>query len=125
MTKKLDVIIKLNNVKLTLNSNAGKVNILREINLTIKSGEAVSVIGPSGSGKTSLLMVMAGLESINGGDIIVAGHVLNSMSEDKLALFRQSHIGIVFQDEVYIKRNTQTSRRIMVVLVFISGQNML
>ena len=98
MTKKLDVIIKLNNVKLTLNSNAGKVNILREINLTIKSGEAVSVIGPSGSGKTSLLMVMAGLESINGGDIIVAGLVLNSMSEDKLALFRQSHIGIVFQD---------------------------
>ena len=98
MTKKLDVIIKLNNVTLTLNSNAGKVNILREINLTIKSGEAVSVIGPSGSGKTSLLMVMAGLESINGGDIIVAGHVLNSMSEDKLALFRQSHIGIVFQD---------------------------
>ena len=98
MAKKLDTIIKLNNVSLTLNSNAGKVNILREINLSIKSGEALGVIGPSGSGKTSLLMVMAGLESINAGDIIVAKYALNTMSEDKLALFRQSHVGIVFQD---------------------------
>ena len=98
MTKKLDTIIKLNNVSLTLNSNAGKVNILRKINLTIKSGETIGVIGPSGSGKTSLLMVIAGLESANVGDIIVADNVLNTMSEDKLALFRQSHIGIVFQD---------------------------
>ena len=98
MTKEPDTIIKLNNVALTLNSNAGNVNILRDINLTIKSGEAIGITGPSGSGKTSLLMVMAGLESIDVGEITVAEHVLNTMSEDKLALFRQSHIGIVFQN---------------------------
>ncbi len=83
---------------LTLTSNAGKVNILRGINLTIKAGETIGVIGPSGSGKTSLLMIIAGLEKTNGGNITVAEHTLNTMSEDKLALFRQSHIGIVFQD---------------------------
>lgn len=98
MTEKLDTIIKLNNVVLTLTSNAGKVNILRGINLAIKSGETIGVIGPSGSGKTSMLMVIAGLEKVNGGDITVSDHVLNTMSEDKLALFRQSHVGIVFQD---------------------------
>ncbi len=83
---------------LTLTSNAGEVNILRGINLNIKSGETIGVIGPSGSGKTSMLMVIAGLERINEGSIIVAEHALNTMSEDKLALFRQSHVGIVFQD---------------------------
>ena len=98
MTKKLNTIIKLDNVVLTLTSNAGKVNILRGINLDIKSGETIGVIGPSGSGKTSMLMVIAGLEKVNGGKITVADYALNTMSEDKLALFRQSHVGIVFQD---------------------------
>jgi putative ABC transport system ATP-binding protein len=98
MTKKLNTIINLNNVVLTLTSNAGKVNILRGINLDIKSGETIGVIGPSGSGKTSMLMVIAGLEKINAGNITVADYALNTMSEDKLALFRQSHVGIVFQD---------------------------
>ena len=98
MTEKLDTIINLKNVMLTLTSNAGKVNILRGINLAIKSGETIGVIGPSGSGKTSMLMVIAGLEKVNGGNITVSDHVLNTMSEDKLALFRQSHVGIVFQD---------------------------
>jgi putative ABC transport system ATP-binding protein len=98
MTKKLKTIINLNNVVLTLASNAGKVNILRGINLDIKSGETIGVIGPSGSGKTSMLMVIAGLEKVNGGNITVADYPLNTMSEDELALFRQSHVGIVFQD---------------------------
>jgi putative ABC transport system ATP-binding protein len=98
MTEKLDTIINLINVELTLTSNAGEVNILRGINLVIRPGETIGVVGPSGSGKTSMLMVIAGLEQVSGGDITIAGHALNTMSEDKLALFRQSHVGIVFQD---------------------------
>jgi putative ABC transport system ATP-binding protein len=98
MTENLDTIINLINVELTLTSNAGEVNILRGINLVIKPGETIGVVGPSGSGKTSMLMVIAGLEKVSGGDITIAGHALNTMSEDKLALFRQSHVGIVFQD---------------------------
>ena len=98
MTEQLDTIINLINVDLTLTSNAGEVNILRGINLVIKSGETIGVVGPSGSGKTSMLMVIAGLEKVSGGDITIADHALKTMSEDKLALFRQRHVGIVFQD---------------------------
>ena len=98
MTEQLDTIINLINVELTLTSNAGEVNILRGINLVIKSGETIGVVGPSGSGKTSMLMVIAGLEKVSGGDITIADHALKTMSEDKLALFRQRHVGIVFQD---------------------------
>jgi putative ABC transport system ATP-binding protein len=98
MTEQLDTVINLNNVELTLTSNAGEVNILRGIDLVIKAGETIGVVGPSGSGKTSMLMVIAGLEKVSGGDISIADHALNTMSEDGLALFRQSHVGIVFQD---------------------------
>jgi putative ABC transport system ATP-binding protein len=98
MTEQSDTAIQLNNVELTLTSNAGEVNILRGIDLSINSGETVGVVGPSGSGKTSMLMVIAGLEKISGGDISIAGYGLNGMSEDELALFRQGHVGIVFQN---------------------------
>ena len=45
-----------------------------------------------------MLMVVAGLEKVSGGDIFIAGQGLNGMNEDELALFRQSHVGIVFQN---------------------------
>ena len=98
MTEKSEPAIQLENVKLTLTSNAGKVNILRGINLQIDAGETIGVVGPSGSGKTSMLMVIAGLEPVTSGAITVAGQRLNGLNEDRLALFRQKHIGIVFQD---------------------------
>ncbi|MBC8445109.1 MAG: ABC transporter ATP-binding protein [Rhodospirillaceae bacterium] len=98
MTEQPDSAIQLNCVELTLTSNAGEVNILRGIDLTIARGETVGVVGPSGSGKTSMLMVIAGLERVSGGNISVAGHDLNGMSEDDLALYRQGHVGIVFQN---------------------------
>ena len=98
MTKQPDTAIQLDGVELTLTSNAGEVNILRGIDLDIGTGETVGVVGPSGSGKTSMLMVVAGLEKVSGGDIFIAGQGLNGMNEDELALFRQSHVGIVFQN---------------------------
>lgn len=98
MIEHTNTAIQLNAVELTLTSNAGEVNILRGVDLSIKAGETVGVVGPSGSGKTSMLMVIAGLEKVSAGGITIAGHGLNGMSEDALALFRQNHVGIVFQD---------------------------
>lgn len=98
MTERTDTVIQLNAVELTLTSNAGEVNILRGIDLAIDNGETIGVVGPSGSGKTSMLMVIAGLEKVSGGEVIIAGRELNAMTEDDLALFRQGHVGIVFQD---------------------------
>ncbi len=98
MIEHTDTAIELKRVELTLTSNAGEVNILRGIDLSIKAGETIGVIGPSGSGKTSMLMVIAGLERVTHGDINIAGNKLNAMNEDELALFRRNHVGIVFQD---------------------------
>ena len=91
-------VISLNDLDLTLNSDAGPVNILKSISTEIGSGETVGVIGPSGSGKTSMLMVLGGLERATAGAIRVADHDLSKMTEDELAAFRRDNVGVVFQD---------------------------
>lgn len=90
--------INVKGLKLSLKGPAGTVDILKNIDLSIKAGERVSLIGPSGSGKTSLLMVIAGLEQAQDGTLEICGHNLRQLSEDGLALFRRHHVGIVFQD---------------------------
>ncbi|MBY0381128.1 MAG: ABC transporter ATP-binding protein [Xanthobacteraceae bacterium] len=90
-------VISLSGIDLSLGSGAAKVHILKDINLHIKSGEAVGLVGPSGSGKSTLLMVMAGLERPDAGDVVLQGTSFNALDEDSLARFRGQNIGIVFQ----------------------------
>ena len=92
-----DTVLSLTDARLTLDGNAGPVEILRGISLTVERGESVGLTGPSGSGKSSLLMLMGGLERATGGTITALGHDLSSMSEDDLARFRRGNMGIVFQ----------------------------
>ena len=89
--------LKLKNVFLTLNSQAGPVEILKGVSLVAKAGEAIGIIGPSGSGKTSLLMVASGLEAATRGNVEAAGLTLSGKSESALAQFRRDNIGIIFQ----------------------------
>jgi putative ABC transport system ATP-binding protein len=90
-------IVALDNVRLTLTSRAGPVEILRDVSLKVEAGQSLAIVGPSGSGKTSLLMVVAGLERATRGHVAVAGHDLMALGEDELALMRGAEIGIVFQ----------------------------
>jgi len=92
-----DAVIVTKNLFVTLPSQAGAVNIIRGIDLSIASGETVGLIGPSGSGKSTLLMVLAGLEPASQGQVIVTGCDYANMNEDALSRFRRSSVGIVFQ----------------------------
>ena len=92
-----DAMIVTKNLFVTLPSQAGAVNIIRGIDLSIASGETVGLIGPSGSGKSTLLMVLAGLEPASQGQVIVSGRDYANMDEDALSRFRRSSVGIVFQ----------------------------
>jgi putative ABC transport system ATP-binding protein len=90
-------LVRVRDLRLTVPSAAGPVNILSGIDLDVGAGEAVGIVGPSGSGKTSLLMVLAGLEQATGGTVEVAGQSLTGLDEDALARFRRLTVGIVFQ----------------------------
>jgi len=91
------MMIALNDVHLTLPSEAGPVDILRGVELSVPQGQAVGLVGPSGSGKSTLMAVIAGLERPSSGTLRVAGRELSGLDEDTLALFRRDHVGIVFQ----------------------------
>jgi putative ABC transport system ATP-binding protein len=90
-------MILLDDVHLTLASDAGAVNVLRGISLAVAAGETVSVVGPSGSGKSTMMMIVGGLERPSAGRVVIAGTELGGLDEDALARFRRDHVGIVFQ----------------------------
>ncbi len=90
-------LVKVRDLRLTVPSAAGPVNILRGVDLDIGAGEAIGLVGPSGSGKTSLLMVLAGLERASGGSVRFCGQEMTVLDEDALARLRRDNIGIVFQ----------------------------
>lgn len=92
-----DPVLSLQNVALSLDGNAGRVDILHDITLNVAAKETVGLIGPSGSGKSSLLMLMGGLEQATAGTIHALGHDLTTLNEDALARFRRNHMGVVFQ----------------------------
>ncbi len=91
-------VLTLQDAALSLDGNAGRVDILHDITLTVSKGETLGLIGPSGSGKSSLLMLMGGLEQATGGRVTALGQDLTKMSEDALARFRRDAMGVVFQN---------------------------
>ncbi|WP_106262884.1 ABC transporter ATP-binding protein [Donghicola tyrosinivorans] len=97
MTASTASVLSLQKAGLTLDGNAGPVNILRGITLDVERGESLALVGQSGSGKSSLLMLMGGLEMATEGSVIALGHDLTAMNEDELARFRRENMGVVFQ----------------------------
>ena len=92
-----DPVLTIANANLSLDGNAGRVDILHDISLTVAAGETLGLVGPSGSGKSSLLMLMGGLEQASSGQIMALGQDLTTMNEDQLARFRRDNMGVVFQ----------------------------
>jgi putative ABC transport system ATP-binding protein len=90
-------VLSIANANLSLDGNAGRVDILHDITLDVSAGETLGLVGPSGSGKSSLLMIMGGLEQATSGIVQALGQDLTTMNEDQLALFRRDNMGVVFQ----------------------------
>jgi putative ABC transport system ATP-binding protein len=75
----------------------GEVEVLRSVTFEVEEAGYASLVGPSGSGKTTLLSLIGGLEHPQSGRVIVAGHDLSLLAGDRLAEFRRSSVGFVFQ----------------------------
>jgi lipoprotein-releasing system ATP-binding protein len=81
----------------SITKSFGSLQVLKGIDLSINKGEIVSIVGPSGAGKTTLLQIIGTLDRPDTGDIIIDGTNVEQLSTDKLSVFRNQHIGFVFQ----------------------------
>ncbi len=95
-TKAEDCIVVLDLAK-SVRSPEGSIDILQDINLNVKFGEALTITGESGSGKTTLLGLMAGLDIPEQGDVLLLGEPLAGKNEEQRARIRNGRVGFVFQ----------------------------
>jgi ABC-type lipoprotein export system ATPase subunit len=93
----LDVIVEAREVEKVYDTGAVRVNALRGVDLAVPRGEMVAIMGPSGSGKTTLLNCLSGLDSIDGGRVLIEGVELGRMSDRQRTDYRARRMGFVFQ----------------------------
>jgi putative ABC transport system ATP-binding protein len=91
------VVMDVRDITKSLPLGRERIEILKGISFQIMSGEFVSIVGPSGSGKSTLLGIIAGLDNPSTGQVFIDGVDITRMTEGKLAVVRNSKIGMVFQ----------------------------
>lgn len=89
--------VSVRHLKKSFGQGEGRVEVLKNINLEIYSGETIALTGKSGSGKSTLLSLLSGLDAPDEGDIFIDGENLSPMPEKELTRFRASRMGIIFQ----------------------------
>ena len=90
-------MISVQQVSMVLAAAGQPVTILDRVSLTIPAQQSVAIVGPSGSGKSTLLGLMAGLDQPTSGVITLDGTDITAMTESRIAQFRRTHIGYIFQ----------------------------
>jgi len=78
-------------------------HVLRDIDLSIRQGEFMSVMGPSGSGKSTLLYNISGMDKVTSGSVKLDGTELTEMTEEELSSFRLRKMGFIFQQSYLLK----------------------
>jgi ABC-type lipoprotein export system ATPase subunit len=90
-------IVEARSLRKTYDTGAVRVDALRGLDLALEKGEMVAIMGPSGCGKTTLLNCLSGLDSIDGGEVLIEGTALSEMSDRARTDYRARRMGFVFQ----------------------------
>lgn len=90
-------LVEVNNVTKQYSKGEEKITPLNEVCLQVAQGDFVSLMGASGSGKSTLLNMIAGIDQVTSGEILVAGTDITRLSRGKLADWRAANVGYIFQ----------------------------
>lgn len=90
-------LVEIEQLTKTYRKGAQDVPVLRDLSLSVAAGEFLALMGPSGSGKTTLLNLIAGIDRPTAGVIRVGGQDLSKLSRTRLAGWRSTHVGYIFQ----------------------------
>lgn len=97
MQNQVETVIQVKNVKKIYKMGTERIFAVDDVSFDILKGEFCCLLGTSGSGKSTLLNLMAGIEKLSAGQIIIKGKKIHRMNESSLARFRQRYLGFVFQ----------------------------
>lgn len=91
-------MLSLINITKTYTTKFHHLNVLKNINLTVKAGEMIAITGTSGSGKTTLLNIIGLLDTYNNGHYLINGEPMDKITEIKAAYYRNMTFGFIFQN---------------------------
>jgi putative ABC transport system ATP-binding protein len=114
-------MIKVENLSKTIENPPSKVEILRGVSFEVPAGQFLAVMGASGSGKSTLLGLMAGLDTVTSGRIVLDGTDITHLDEDAMARVRGRKIGFVFQNYQLVA--TLTAEENILLPAELSGMN--
>lgn len=91
------MVVHIQHLTKIFRRDAIEIPVLEDINLDVEDGEFLALMGPSGSGKSTLLHIIAGIDKPTQAEITVLDTPITQLSEDDLAVWRNRHIGFIFQ----------------------------
>ena len=94
---KAGIVVACREICVTFSEPGLSVDVLHDINLSVRSGESVSVVGTSGSGKSTLLHTLGGLMEPTSGEVVLSGQTLKGLTAAQSGNVRNRHLGFVYQ----------------------------
>ena len=91
------MFLTIRGIRKSFGAGESRVEVLKGLDLEVKTGEFCVLLGPSGSGKSTLLNIIGGIDGADEGSITIDGERLENMNEKKLSLYRRKHLGYIFQ----------------------------
>lgn len=96
-------IVEIKNLEKTYETDCEKLTILKNVNLCVEQGTKVVITGESGSGKSTLLNMLGGIDTVTSGSIVAGKWNLSELSENEIAEYRKSFLGLIFQFHYLLK----------------------